>query len=91
MQALRHCVGVRSAVTRCGLVGLRIQAQGLHDGWLRRVCVSGLLGVQAARVRYGSSIQAVCQYERKDQREAAAIVDAVYALRGPVLAMYTLV
>jgi hypothetical protein len=90
MQALRHCVGVRSAVTRCGLVPLRIQTQGLQDGWLRRVCLR--------LARYSGSVGEVWFFDTgsvsvraKRQREAAAIVDAVYALRGPVLAMYTLV
>lgn len=53
----------------------------MQNGWLRRACVSGLLGVQAARVRYGSSIQQVCQYLARRQREAAAIVDALHARR----------
>lgn len=66
----------------------KVRHKACKNGWLRQVCVSGLLGIQAARVRYASSIQQVCQYLAKRQREAAAIVDAVYALQRPVLAMY---
>lgn len=76
---------LRSAVTLCGMVSTGChggsQARGLYNGWLRRVCVSGLSGIQAALVRYGCSIQQVCQYLWKRQREAAAIVDAVHARR----------
>ncbi len=49
-------------------------------------------------VRYSGSAGEVCSLDTdgvsvraKRQREAAAIVDAVYALRRPVLAMYTAV
>ena len=50
-----------------------------YYGWLRRMCVSGLLGVQAAQVQVQRFDTGSVSVRRERQRMSTAIVETVYA------------